>query len=202
MRGLLAIDGIIYQYMMKVYDLIVLNLIFVVASLPLITIGASITALYDITLNMQMHRDKTIYTAYLNSFQKNFKQATQVWIGSLLLISVAAAFASLLHGNVLVLFLILGVIVIGMMALIYTFAMIAKFKNSTANMIRNGWLLAMEYMPYSIIMLSIAGILVIAVPLYCPWAGILSIFLTFSLTAYIQSYFLTKVFTKVQGRKY
>ena len=52
-RGLLAVNGIIYRYMLKLYDLIVLNILFVVSSLPLITIGASITALYDVTLNIQ-----------------------------------------------------------------------------------------------------------------------------------------------------
>ena len=200
MRGLLAIDGMLYQYMMKVYDLIVLNLIFVVSCIPLVTIGASITALYDMTLSMQNRRAKTIYTAYLDSFQSNFKQATQVWLGFLCMVGMTVMLMNLAQGNVFVLLSLLGLMVMSLMTLIYVFALIAKFKQQTPTMIKNGLLLAIEHAPYSIIMLSIAGALVIGVPLCVHWAGLLSLVLTFSLTAYIQSYFLNKLFKKVLKR--
>lgn len=199
-RGLLAIDGIIYRYMLKLYDLIVLNILFVVTSLPLITIGASITALYDVTLSMQSGHTKQIYSSYLDSFQKNIKQATQVWVGFLLLIATAVILISIGQGNVLLSLVLLGFITITMMALIYIFALISKFQHSTSSMIRNGVLLAIEHTAYSITMLSVAGLLVIGVPLYIHWAGVLSVLLTFSLTAYIQSYFLNKLFQEVLNR--
>ena len=90
--------------------------------------------------------------------------------------------------------------VMSLMTLIYVFALIAKFKQQTPTMIKNGLLLAIEHAPYSIIMLSIAGALVIGVPLCVHWAGLLSLVLSFSLTAYIQSYFLNKLFKKVLKR--
>ena len=199
-RGLLAVNGIIYRYMLKLYDLIVLNILFVVSSLPLITIGASITALYDVTLNMQNGHTRQVYSAYLDSFQKNIKQATQVWLGFLLLIATAVILISVGQGNVWLSLVLLGFITITMMALIYIFALISKFQHNTSSMIKNGVLLAIEHTAYSIIMLSIAGVLVIGVPLYIHWAGVLSMLLTSSLTAYIQSYFLNKLFLEVLNR--
>ena len=58
MRGLFAIDGNIYKYMLKLYEVMVLNLLFIIASLPIVTVGAALTALYDVTLHTQVGTEK------------------------------------------------------------------------------------------------------------------------------------------------
>lgn len=44
-----GIDSKFYEVVSKIADLVILNLIFVLCSLPIITIGASTTALYGVT---------------------------------------------------------------------------------------------------------------------------------------------------------
>lgn len=60
MRRLFSIDGTLYKYMMKVYDLIVLNLLLIITCLPIVTIGAALVALYDVTYKMQTGYEKKV----------------------------------------------------------------------------------------------------------------------------------------------
>ena len=65
----------------KFSDLITLNLWFVLTSLPLITIGASATAMHYVLL--RIYRDELEYSItrnYFRSFRENFRQATAIWI--------------------------------------------------------------------------------------------------------------------------
>ena len=65
----------------KFSDLITLNLWFVLTSLPLITIGASATAMHYVLL--RIYRDELEYSItknYFRAFRENFRQATAIWI--------------------------------------------------------------------------------------------------------------------------
>ena len=64
----------------KFSDLITLNLWFVLTSLPLITIGASATAMHYVLL--RIYRDELEYSItknYFRAFRENFRQATAIW---------------------------------------------------------------------------------------------------------------------------
>ena len=49
LKGLFDMDNPFWRFMSLVADLIILNLLFVLCSIPIITIGASTTALYTET---------------------------------------------------------------------------------------------------------------------------------------------------------
>ena len=61
-------------------DLFVLNVYFFVTCLPIITIGASLTALYTVTNKLVRNEEGAIRTEYFKSFKSNFKQATIIWL--------------------------------------------------------------------------------------------------------------------------
>ena len=52
-----GIDSKFYEVVSKIADLVVVNLLFVLCSLPIITIGASTTALYGVTKKMAENRE-------------------------------------------------------------------------------------------------------------------------------------------------
>ena len=64
-----------------------LNVCFVVASLPVFTIGASLTATYAMAIRLQEDEEETIVHGFIHEFKRNFKQATIAW----LIVLVAAA---------------------------------------------------------------------------------------------------------------
>ena len=53
-----GIDSKFYEVVSKIADLVILNLIFVLCSLPIITIGASTTALYGVTKKRRLYFKK------------------------------------------------------------------------------------------------------------------------------------------------
>ena len=74
-------DSKFTHYTNKFSDLITLNLWFVLTSLPLITIGASATAMHYVLL--RIYRDELEYSItknYFRAFRENFRQATAIWI--------------------------------------------------------------------------------------------------------------------------
>ena len=200
MRDLFAIDGTIYHYMMRLYQLLILNLLFIICSLPIVTIGAALTALYDVTLKMHTHDEKTVATAYFKSFRKNFSQATQIWLMSLLVFTFAYLMMSMTKGNPFISLPLLLLIVMTVATLIYAFSLIAKFQNSTRIMLRNALLLAIQHAPYTIVMLVIAGVFCLYIPINLRWASLLSLLLTFSLTAFVQSHFIHRILVDLSSK--
>ena len=57
-------DNIIVRILTKIFDLILLNILFIVCSLPVITIGASITALYTVLLKMTENEEGYILRGF------------------------------------------------------------------------------------------------------------------------------------------
>ncbi|MCJ1994121.1 YesL family protein [Lactococcus piscium] len=201
MRGLFAIDGNIYNYMLKLYEVMVLNLLFIIASLPIITIGAALTALYDVTLKMQVGIEKEMTRSFVKSFRKNGMQATKIWLTFLGFIAIACLAISLVNGHPVVFLplLYLSVLVVG--TLPYTFSLVATFENKTGVMMRNGLMLAMQHVPHTLIMISIAGLLCLYLPIYQRWLLLPVIMLGFSLTAVIQSHFIFGILVKLVGEE-
>ena len=75
-----GIDSKFYEVVSKIADLVILNLIFVLCSLPIITIGASTTALYGVTKKMAGNREGYILKNFFQLFKENFRQSTVMWI--------------------------------------------------------------------------------------------------------------------------
>ena len=76
-------------------QLIALNLLWIVCSLPVITAGASTTALYYCTLKLHKDGDIRVFHDFFKSFKQNFKQSTLIWI----LMAAVAVFLYRIVGN-------------------------------------------------------------------------------------------------------
>ena len=60
-------------------DLFALNLTFILSCIPVITIGASVTALFTMTNKMVRNEDGTMWKGFWKAFGQNFKVGTKVW---------------------------------------------------------------------------------------------------------------------------
>ena len=73
-------------------DLVFCNILFCLFSLPLFTIGASASALYDCTLAIVEEREASFIAAqFWTAFRRNFRRATALWL--LLLAAIAFLWA-------------------------------------------------------------------------------------------------------------
>lgn len=84
-------DNVLIRMLNRLGDLIILSLTFVLFSLPIVTIGASITALYYTAMKSLALEDGYIFKFFVKSFKDNFKQSTILWLISVAVLTVLAS---------------------------------------------------------------------------------------------------------------
>lgn len=80
LSGLFNYDNPVWRFIGKFGDLILLNILFVICSIPIFTIGASTTAVYYVTLKLARNDDGYTIRSFFKSFKENFKQSTIIWL--------------------------------------------------------------------------------------------------------------------------
>lgn len=81
---LFNIDGKFAHVMSRIFDLAVLNFLFLLTSIPLFTIGTSCSALYTVTLAMSQNCDSYIFKSYFKYWKAHAKRGTLLWMALLL----------------------------------------------------------------------------------------------------------------------
>lgn len=197
------------RFMTKIFDLIMLNVLFLLMSIPIITIGANSTALYAVFLQMIDKNESPVLKMYLKHFKENFRQATTAWliVLSIIVVLILDLFViSELDGlrrivvYATVIFLILAVVYS-----LFIFPMIYKFKNTIWEQSKNVLLLMMGYFPWVLILLVINFGPLMAVYKWLPNAyGLLIYFYLFigsALTLYLNAFIFNRIFNHLIGLK-
>lgn len=202
MRFLFSPDSPIMQFLSRLADIMMLNVVFLLTCLPIFTIGAAVTALYDVVFRMDTAREGKMLTTYFHSFRVNFRQATAIWL--ILLLFGAATVVNMSHfseigsifGYILVVATML-VLVILVLIFSYAFPLLSQFDNSVKGTARNALLLSVAHLPRSLVLLVINCFpwVLMIVNLYTfARMSLLWLFLYFSAAAYFNSRVLNKVF--------
>lgn len=160
MGNLFNINSSFYQALTKIGNLVILNLLFLFCSLPVVTIGASCTALYTVTLKMAKDRENYIVKEFFHAFKKNFKQSTIIWLILLLLAIVLLVdinLCSALAGpGILVLAALVRIfMLVWMMVFTYVFPVLAKFNNTTKATIKNAFVMSGVHLFTTVIMVAL-----------------------------------------------
>ena len=80
MNRFISLEGPFIQFLTRIIDLVILNFLFILFSLPIFTIGSSISALYTVSLKLIQNKDHYIFKEFITAFKRNFKEATIIWI--------------------------------------------------------------------------------------------------------------------------
>ena len=80
LQGIFNYDNPVWRFIGKLGDLIILNILWIVCSIPVFTAGASTTAVYYVTLKLVRDEDDSTIRSFFRSFKSNFKQATAKWL--------------------------------------------------------------------------------------------------------------------------
>ena len=86
MQKLFSLDGKVVRILTFLTDLIILNTLFIVSCIPIVTIGASLTSLTTMWYRILKGKDTDIAYHYFRIFRRNFKQSTLFSEYSLLLV--------------------------------------------------------------------------------------------------------------------
>ena len=88
LKGIFSLDNPVMRFLSKVADIMVLNLLFILCSIPVFTIGASLSALYYCLFKIKDEEEGYLVKKFFHSFKQNFKQATIMWLIMLLFFAV------------------------------------------------------------------------------------------------------------------
>lgn len=205
MRKFFDYEGPVFVFLSRFADLCWINLLFVLCCIPVVTAGASLTAMYYVTLKMVKNEETYITKQFFKSFKENFLQATGIWLIILVVAGVLGAdiyilanakgqiFNSDMASNVVMVATFITCIILIFITL-YVFPILAQFVNSVKNTIKNAFLLSIRHLPYTLLFIAITVV---------PWVVIgffpqlfLAVLIIFSLQAYVKAKFFKKIFER------
>ncbi|MBE6109596.1 MAG: DUF624 domain-containing protein [Erysipelotrichaceae bacterium] len=152
-----------------------LNVLWMLCSLPVFTIGASTTALYSVTLKIAGDTDSNITKQFFKSFKENFAQATRLWLIMLaagIFLTVDLLFVYRLRASsagtmavlwTLVMAFIIGACVVYVIVLLNLFPLVASFVNTDMEMLKNAFLVGVRYLFATITMFLIHVVMFLAI---------------------------------------
>ena len=154
---LFSFDSPLMQFLSKIADLLLLNMLALLCCIPVVTVGASLTALHYMVLKMARNEECYIARGFFKSFRENFKQATLIWLLLLLVIVVLAADFLIMGNSGMEFSGVIRVIitVFSLMVLfdaIYVFPALAKFENTIWRTIKNAFLMSVIQLPKTVLM--------------------------------------------------
>lgn len=196
------IDNSVVRALSRICDLVILNILWIICSLPIITIGASTSAMYSVMLKIVKNEEGYIARGFFRGFKDNFRKATILW-GTILVVGVIVgvdlrvirAMPSTLQSVFRGVLIFVGFMMICLN--IYGFAMIARYENKLKETIKNAFILTIMKLPYTILMIVITIAPIILTFLSARLLVIGMIFwlvIGVALVAWANSFILRKVF--------
>lgn len=80
----LSIENPFFEFMGKIGDIMIINLLFLLCSVPVITIGASVSAMYKAFGEMGEETYISPFKSFKNAFLSSLKKSIPVWLLSLI----------------------------------------------------------------------------------------------------------------------
>ena len=195
-------DNRIIRILTTLCDFLILNILWLVCSVPVITAGASTTALYSVMFKIIKKEEGYIIKSFLKAFRQKFKKSTIIWlllIGTGCIVGydwyIAVTYIKL--NRQIINILVAGIIIFLLWGWIFVFPLIACFENTIKNMIKNAFLIPISQLPYAVIII-LFDIVCIGGTLYnyrtLFYGSIFWSSIGGSLLVYVNSIFMSKIF--------
>lgn len=182
-------DNFFFSGINKILDYIFVSFLWLLCSIPIITIGASTTALYYTTNKVIRNERGDILPEFFKSFRSSFKQSTTFWIfflliGCIVYFDIKIVTEMLEEGMLRNLYksLFYGLSMLSIFGIIYIFPYIARFSATNTMVMINSCFMMLHHMIKTILatILSISAVLIcwlFPIALFfmpCVWARLLS----------------------------
>ena len=150
-----SIESRLMQFLDKLFCAVVINILFLLFSLPVVTLGASSAALYRCFLTMSEDSGPGPFRLFWRSFRTNFKKATLLELCVLPVFAIVVwELLTFLSGSVgaenttSVMFILPTILVTAWVS--YVFPLQAQFENSVGRTLKNAALLAVRHLPATV----------------------------------------------------
>ena len=201
----LNLDSPVMDYVNTLLSYLVLNLLFLLCCIPVITIGPALAALYQVMLREARKEYGYLYRGFFRAFRETFFQA--LWLSlffaaALLFVSFSMIFwysyGGALPMAASVLLAVLMLLTLG--AGLYGFPLLARFRNTVRQTIRNAFHMAAAHGVYTLILLGIEAA-VAALFYFFPLFRVFMLAVGFGFVALCKSLILSVVFARYESKK-
>ena len=170
MRSLFNLDGPVLQFINKITYSVYLNILWFICCIPIVTAGASTTALFYVTLKIVKNEEGNITKAFFRSFRANLKQGTKIWLILLFLGTILCTDGYVLyHLRFENIFWTLCTAVFFVAAaayaivLMYIFPLLARFDNTVGAMFKNALFIGVRFLVCTAMMAAVYFMMVLVV---------------------------------------
>ena len=195
--NILKPDSPVMNLLSTITNLVIVNLLFIICSLPVVTYGAALSAKYYVSMKIIRGEGTGVVIPFFKAFKRNFKQATGAWI-----IMLIAIFLIIFNWRYIIytgwsnipFIYKLGMIVFSIFVVLMTmtiFPTIARYEMKTGELFKASLIfIIIKFLPLMLICLLIVGS-VVACIWSAQWFPLVYVFTTTTIT-----YFLSLIFIK------
>ncbi|MBE5919438.1 MAG: DUF624 domain-containing protein [Pseudobutyrivibrio ruminis] len=190
-------DSEVMEFLGKVADYIVINLLCLLCSIPIFTIGAAFTAKYYVSMKIVRGEEPSATKAYFKSFRENFKQITGVWLLFLIVYAILAFdWYNVLYGMAMgmpfILKAALGVLTFLVWSITYCmFPFMARYDVESRELVKASAVMAMLNFPRMVLIFIVTFLPYIICAWYIQWGLLIWI-----LATTVSLYYISKEFNK------
>ncbi|MDO4622246.1 MAG: DUF624 domain-containing protein [Eubacteriales bacterium] len=202
MNRLFNPDAPIMHLLSKIAMSIYLNALWMICCIPIVTIGASTTALFYVSQKLVKNEEGHPTQNFFHSFRANLKQATGIWLILLavgLVLGVDAYALYHLRFSNAFWTVLTAVFIVALAAyvivLLYIFPLLAHFDNTTGAMFRNSLIIGMHFLLCTVLMAAVyAAMVFLIIRIFTP-----AFLLGMGVCALLCSYLLSGILRQMEG---
>lgn len=205
MSSFFSSDNKIFAVMSKVFDLMVLGILWLVLCIPIITIGPTCTAMYYTVVKVVRRERSYLLKEFFHSFKLNFKQGAVISLIYVVFVAIMymdfqltiQVDESVKQSNLMIGGFI-AICVYALLIALYLFPLLSRFTVKTGQLFRWAFLLSVRHILTTVIMvvaLGVTGVLVyyclytsIAVPLLLVLPSLYTLIISFPMEKVLKRY--------------
>lgn len=200
----MSVDSKLFKGLNKVLDIMYLNLLWILFSIPIITIGASTTAAYQVGMKMVRDEEGYIGRGFWKAFKENFKQSTIVWIIMFVLGDALYINYQIINklDNPSIVMVIVTVIATFLYVVVFLamFPLLARYENTLKQTFINSYMITVRHLGHTVAMLALLAVFALLF-MFSYFTLFFGIIMGPGLLIYIASSCYIKLFQKVEGAK-
>lgn len=198
--NLFSFNSWLSRFLYLVADIVLFHVLWIIFSLPVVTIGASTTALYYCCMK-RIRRDEGYITRnFIQAFKSNFKQSTLIWLlillaGTILFTDLRIGMAA---GGAVGKFMLIScsiLLIPFLCTVLYIFPVQAKFENRIIDNLKNAFLMSLSNFLFTLLLIFIIATFVLLTLTFPPFIGLMMIS-GIGIYAYLTSGIYVYVFRK------
>lgn len=206
--GIFKPDGVVYEFIVKFTNMVLLSLCWLLCCIPIITAGASTAALYSVCFKMLKNEEGRVCCMFFRYFKSNFRQATLSWlillpIGFIITWVLYLYFFGMSSVEGAADYFAVGSLIAAalyVITLTYVFACAARYENTPLQTVKNGIFIGHKFIGRTLILLAITA----TVLFVCFWnytTMFIGVILAPAFLCYVHGSFILKIFDKLEEER-